>query len=153
MDLIDVCLRVTCIFPSLAAFKIFLFVFVSGHFTPRSLDIWVFFVLILLEVRGASWAHSLMSFITFIKFLVIIFLDIVSAPLSLLSFWDSQRIYVKPFHHILSLILFSEFYTFFFRLDIFFYFQTAILFRCAKPTVKPILWCIFQFQNFSLFCS
>lgn len=85
MDLTDVCLKVTYIFPSSAAFKIFLFVFVSGHFTPRSLDIWVFFVFILLEVRGASWAHSLMSFITFIKFLVIISLDIVSAPLSLSS--------------------------------------------------------------------
>ena len=58
--------------------------------------------------------HNLMSFITFIKFLVIISSDIVSAPLSLSSLSGIFNACMLDLFTIffLSLILVSEFYIF-----------------------------------------
>lgn len=78
----------------------------------------VCFASILLEVHGASWAHSLTSFITFIKFLVIISSNIVIMSLLLSGI---PSVYMVEFFIMFFLLYsFLNFTFFFFRLDIFF---------------------------------
>lgn len=100
--------------------RLFLFVFCFWPFDYDEPRYTVFFMFILPKVHGVSWTQSLMSFNSFVKFLVISSSVIVSAPRSLSSLSGIPIAYMSDLFimSFLPLVLLSEFRIFFFSLDI-----------------------------------